>query len=318
MMPRDLVSRTSTHGSRLGLADIKEDAESGNRVVCFAVGGSQNLERVIDQAWAWAKTSFVHTSDEIHLVHVQGLVAGLVGNTGNPAALQATPLARNWIPKRILNDLDRYKAHKLVHLHHDGAIAGALCDYAERVGAEAIVIGSRDLTAYHRILLGSVSKAILSRAGCAVAVVRLGPQPTPRQTIRPRHVVIALNDDEASSSVIEAAKCCLLFDDIITLLSITTSAAERGKRRSFLTQHMIGMQKDFQKCQVKVFASAENNTSKTLVDVINGATPKISLVICGSRRSLAKQWLGLGLGSVSEFLVDHVEACGVLVVKKGM
>jgi nucleotide-binding universal stress UspA family protein len=53
-----------------------------------------------------------------------------------------------------------------------GDPAQAICRAAEDRGAELIVVGSRGLGKLHRLLLGSVSRAVVEGAPCSVLVVR--------------------------------------------------------------------------------------------------------------------------------------------------
>ena len=52
----------------------------------------------------------------------------------------------------------------------------AIVEEAERWGADLILMGSRGLGAWNRLLLGSVSTAVVHHANCSVEVVRK-PQP---------------------------------------------------------------------------------------------------------------------------------------------
>jgi nucleotide-binding universal stress UspA family protein len=51
----------------------------------------------------------------------------------------------------------------------------ALIEEAERWGADCIFIGARGLSTWQRLLLGSVSTAVATRAHCPVEVVRAAP-----------------------------------------------------------------------------------------------------------------------------------------------
>ena len=55
----------------------------------------------------------------------------------------------------------------------------AIVEEAERWGADLILMGSRGLGAWKRLLLGSVSSAVVHHAKCSVEVVRM-PQPKKR------------------------------------------------------------------------------------------------------------------------------------------
>jgi nucleotide-binding universal stress UspA family protein len=55
-----------------------------------------------------------------------------------------------------------------------GDPAEAICQLANDVRAELIVVGSRGLGRLNRLLLGSVSRGVVERAPCSVLVVRAG------------------------------------------------------------------------------------------------------------------------------------------------
>ena len=90
-----------------------------------------------------------------------------------------------------LLDLARAEAHRAqrrlrrrwpkaeVVVVHAPPVQGIL-EQSGKLGARAIVLGSRSLGAVARFLLGSVSRAIVRQASCAVLVVR-GPARTPRR-----------------------------------------------------------------------------------------------------------------------------------------
>ncbi|MCA1830258.1 MAG: universal stress protein [Actinobacteria bacterium] len=52
-----------------------------------------------------------------------------------------------------------------------GEPAGAICDIAESIGADLIVVGNRGMTGAKRFLLGSVPNRIAHHAPCSVLIV---------------------------------------------------------------------------------------------------------------------------------------------------
>jgi nucleotide-binding universal stress UspA family protein len=54
----------------------------------------------------------------------------------------------------------------------EGSPRQVIADEAERWGADLIVMGSRGLGAWNRLLLGSVSSAVVHHAKCSVEIVR--------------------------------------------------------------------------------------------------------------------------------------------------
>ena len=59
-----------------------------------------------------------------------------------------------------------------------GSPRQAILDEAESWGADLIVLGSHGYSAWQRLLLGSVSQAVVSHAKCSVEVVRCAPAET--------------------------------------------------------------------------------------------------------------------------------------------
>jgi nucleotide-binding universal stress UspA family protein len=54
----------------------------------------------------------------------------------------------------------------------EGPPRQVIVDEAEKWGADLIVMGSRGLGAWNRLLLGSVSSAVVYHAKCSVEIVR--------------------------------------------------------------------------------------------------------------------------------------------------
>ena len=64
--------------------------------------------------------------------------------------------------------------------HHvvDATPASAICDVADEVGADLILVGTHGRTGVRRALLGSVAEKVVRDAGCPVLVMRpRGPRP---------------------------------------------------------------------------------------------------------------------------------------------
>ncbi len=57
-----------------------------------------------------------------------------------------------------------------------GSAKQAIVDEAESWGADLVVIGSRGLGTWDRIILGSVSNSVVNHAKCSVEIVRIRPQ----------------------------------------------------------------------------------------------------------------------------------------------
>ena len=65
------------------------------------------------------------------------------------------------------------KTLKISHEIIDGPPSQVIVEEAENWGADLIVMGSRGLGAWNRLLLGSVSSAVVHHAKCSVEIVRM-------------------------------------------------------------------------------------------------------------------------------------------------
>ncbi len=84
----------------------------------------------------------------------------------------------------VLADLgDRYPQVDVRDCIRLDAPAKALIDESDR--AELLVVGSRGLGGFAGLLLGSVSRAVLARSACPVAVVRSRQETRPSMTLAP-------------------------------------------------------------------------------------------------------------------------------------
>jgi len=52
------------------------------------------------------------------------------------------------------------------------SIVGAIVEYAERENIDVLVIGSRGLTGFKKLLVGSVASGVVTYASCPVMVVK--------------------------------------------------------------------------------------------------------------------------------------------------
>ncbi|HZI46221.1 MAG TPA: universal stress protein [Pyrinomonadaceae bacterium] len=70
--------------------------------------------------------------------------------------------------KQAVGDTVKIEARSVM-----GSPKGVILDEAERWSADLIVVGSHGYPTWERLLLGSVSQAVVSHAKCSVEVVRL-------------------------------------------------------------------------------------------------------------------------------------------------
>jgi|SRR5688572_5852567 len=79
------------------------------------------------------------------------------------------------IVDRALQKLKSNKTVSVDAMLAPGSPRPVILDEAESWGADLIVLGSHGYSAWKRLLLGSVSQAVVSHAKCSVEVVRCAP-----------------------------------------------------------------------------------------------------------------------------------------------
>jgi len=84
---------------------------------------------------------------------------------------------RSAMRETMQRELERVKATGETEVI-DGSPASAVTEYAEKLGAELIVVGTHGRTGFSRLALGSVAEHVVRSAGCPVLVVRPGSVPT--------------------------------------------------------------------------------------------------------------------------------------------
>ncbi len=125
------------------------------------------------RAAAWADMEASRTGDEVTLLHVFDLNAA--------EAMALSHLTREEIAERIAAHAapSFEKATAAMTLGTEpktlaviGSPADEIIDIAHRQGYNHIIMGSRGLSGFRELMLGSVSEKVLRRAHCAVTIIR--------------------------------------------------------------------------------------------------------------------------------------------------
>jgi len=118
---------------------------------------------------------------ELIIVHVledvkQGGAIGLQAKYGNVRLVEGFKRARKEAALEWLKQIEEAARKKGIPIKSevlDGdSKAEVIIDYANENSVDLIVVGSRGLTGFKRLLLGSVANAIVGNAPCPVMVVR--------------------------------------------------------------------------------------------------------------------------------------------------
>jgi nucleotide-binding universal stress UspA family protein len=118
---------------------------------------------------------------ELLVIHVledvkQGGAIGLQAKYGNVRLVEGFKRTRREAALKWLNPIEEAAKKKGIRLKTevlDGdSVVQVIIDYAKKNGVDLIVIGSRGLSKFKRLLVGSVANAVVSHAPCAVMVIR--------------------------------------------------------------------------------------------------------------------------------------------------
>ena len=140
--------------------------------VLVAVDGSEDAKRAARVASTIAK----NVGAELTILHVIALSSSVY-------AFEA-PDQLNKIEERARQDAEKFvaaaasiaaekgiKPKTSISEHMDSAVRG-ITDYAEKNGIDLIVVGTRGLGGFKRLILGSVASGVVHYAQCSVLVVR--------------------------------------------------------------------------------------------------------------------------------------------------
>ncbi|KAK6912325.1 UspA [Dillenia turbinata] len=151
------------------------------------VGIGMDYSATSKVALRWAAENLVDGGDCMVLIHVQSPKADnpqkkLWEDTGSPLIpweeFRETNISKQYgltLDPEVLNILDTVantKGVKVMAKIYWGDPREKLCDAVEDLKLDSIVVGSRGLGALKRMLVGSVSKHVVSNAACPVTVVK--------------------------------------------------------------------------------------------------------------------------------------------------
>lgn len=136
------------------------------RTIVVGYDGSTAARKAFDAALELAARDHA----ELHVVSV-GRPSEIADDVETEAVIEHTRAYHG----RLLAELKASAATKQVKTHYEVAVghpAEQIIYYADRIGADLIVVGDRGRSNFARLLLGSVSKQVTEHAGRQVLVVR--------------------------------------------------------------------------------------------------------------------------------------------------
>jgi nucleotide-binding universal stress UspA family protein len=145
------------------------------KTILAGIDGSETARNALNQAIDLAKT----TGAQLHIVSAYNdgtlaLAAAATDPTGAALAMELGEMRKDarTSAEAMLEAASAEAGGVPVETHAiAGEAAGAICDVAETIGADLIVIGNRGMTGAKRFLLGSVPNRIAHHAPCSVLIV---------------------------------------------------------------------------------------------------------------------------------------------------
>ncbi|KAL0423343.1 UNVERIFIED_CONTAM: hypothetical protein Sradi_0869100 [Sesamum radiatum] len=158
------------------------------------VGIGMDYSATSKSALNWAINNLIEEGDQIVIIHVVSPKADptnkqLFADTGSPLIpleeFRGINVSKHYglnPDPEVLDMLDtvsKTRRVKVVAKVYWGDPREKLCDAAEQLKLDSLVVGSRGLGTIKRVLLGSVSKYVVQNATCPVTVVKGAAPPRP-------------------------------------------------------------------------------------------------------------------------------------------
>ncbi len=145
--------------------------------ILAAVDGSKNADRAAKIAVKLAKRNAAELTVISVVSRPSYLFAPVSGAGVPPMGLgdyynYASRDAEAWVNEAVFSAKARGVAAKGRVLKAGSSVVKSITDYAQEQEVDLIVLGTRGLGGFNRLLLGSVSSGVVAHAGCSVLVVR--------------------------------------------------------------------------------------------------------------------------------------------------
>ena len=138
----------------------------------MAVDGSDDSMKAAKTAIRIAK----YNGSTLIVLHIRELPVGFADNE-LIAESKATEESHESDVEKVIDDLVRsaqtegVKANKVIR-QHEKSVLQTILDYAEKERIDLIVVGTKGLGGFKKMLLGSVASGLTNYARCSVLIVR--------------------------------------------------------------------------------------------------------------------------------------------------
>jgi nucleotide-binding universal stress UspA family protein len=150
--------------------------------ILLPIDGSEPSMKAADYAIAMARKKGENNNAELialHVIHseIKHVYSTYYGGSVNQISIEgiiedAKRKAQAWFDKvQEEADENNVKLRREI-IVNSRSIVGAVVDYAEHEGVDLIVIGSRGLSGFKKLLLGSTALGLVTYAHCPILVVR--------------------------------------------------------------------------------------------------------------------------------------------------
>jgi nucleotide-binding universal stress UspA family protein len=138
--------------------------------VLVATGGSPWSDRAVEYAIGLAKDYAL----ELIILHViADTPPYFIAEAGT--SMDQVLEGNEEVGKHVIAEAARWAAEAGVECETElawGRVADVICRVAEERECDLIVVGSRGLTGFKRLMLGSISNAVAAKAPCPVLVIK--------------------------------------------------------------------------------------------------------------------------------------------------
>lgn len=140
-----------------------------SKKIVLAVDGSENSGRAVDYVVEWAKAGL---AGEVHLVNVQYAVPRAVSTFVGRKAVSGYHHEEGM--KAVSSAKAKLDAANIAYQVHIGVgnPGETIARFAEDLGVDAIVMGTRGLGGTAGLLLGSVTRDVIAETGLPVTLIK--------------------------------------------------------------------------------------------------------------------------------------------------